>query len=877
MATKQTQAKRPTSPQPARKPNTAKPATPKPGQKPAKATGQKPIKNASKPAGSTHTAKAKSVGTAVQGKQSLTSKGLSLVKRIAKIDNLPKNVRDSIPFKGIMQNGIIETYPGTFTKTYKLDDVNFDIAPDEEQMSIFRAFMDLLNSFNEKVKWEFTIFNHEIDKRKTIEDIRIIPQRDGLNKYRQEMNGILLDNLKTGNNSIQQEKLLTVAIEDSSAEHAAIALKRMDSEISKKIRRISKDDTKPLTSQERLELLYKIYNQDSDYRFATGIFDKKEAETFDLAFIERHGLSVKDVVGPSSFDFSNGSTFMVGDTYAHGMYLERVPSFLSTSFLSDLSDLQCNMLISVTSEAVNQEEAIKLVKNKLASIEARATSVSKRNLDDGVIAQLPPDLERSQNNARTLLNDLTARDQNLFFISFSVIVFARTKDQLEENIRLVKEIGGKHLCPIKPLKFQQEFIFNTALPLCRNDIFTELLYTTENAAVFIPYNSQEIIQKNAIFYGLNQTTKSMVLYDRTTGSNYNGLIFGYSGSGKSFTAKLEMLAVLLSKTDAQVFVVDPQGEYYPLAHALKGQEIILAPGSKVYINPLDMDISQDNDSESDPITMKSDFIMSMLSIIIGKNRSLDPVHTSLIDKCVRKIYRPYIEELNRTGMTCDLSKCPTLSDLYQELMLLKSERYEAGQLADMLFQYAVGSFDTFAHRTNVETNAKFVVYNTKNLGTGMRELGLHICINDIWNRMIANSKKNIYTWFYIDEFHILLESDGTTSFLRRIWKMARKWLGVPTGIMQNTEDLLRNSETRAIINNTSMVIMLKEPLMDRQNLAELFHLSPAQLEYITDSDPGHGLFYNGKVTIPFGFDFPRDTELYKLITTSHDVENSQFV
>lgn len=829
----------------------------------------------------THKAQSKDIGAVNKNKKQKTSERKTIksqpqafIKKIAKINNLPKNVRESIPFRGIMQNGIIETYPGTFTKSYKLNDVNFNMLVDNEQMAIFKSYMDFLNSFNEKTRWQITIFNHEIDKRKTIEDIRIIPQRDGLNKYRQEMNTVYLDNLKKGNNSIRQDKYLTIAIDDNNAEHAATVLNKSDAIISQKIRRMSKTETKPLTVKQRLKLLYTIYNQDSDYRLATGIVDGKEE--LNLNYLEKIGLSVKDVVGPSSFDYSNGNTFMVGDTYAHAMYLEKVPAYLNTSFLSDLSDVQCNMLISITSEIINQEKAVKMVRGKLSSIEARATAVNKRNNNDGIYNELPPDLERSQNAARSLLNDLTGRDQNLFYITFLVVVFARTKEQLDENVRLVKEISGKHLCVIKPLKFQQEFAFNTALPLCRNDVFAERLYTTESASVFIPYNAQEISQKNAIFYGLNQTTKSMVLIDRTSGDNYNGLIFGYSGSGKSFTAKLEMVSVLLNKPDAQVFVIDPQGEYYPLAESLHGQVIRLAPGSRVYVNPLDLDISQSDDEESDPITMKSDFVLSMFDIIMGKNRVLDAIYRGIIDKCIRKIYRPYIDELNRTGKTCDLSRCPTLSDLYQELIMLKSEKYEAGQLADYLYQFAVGSFDTFAHRTNVETSSKFIVYDTKRLGTGMKELGLHICTNDIWNRMISNSKKGIYTWFYIDEFHVLLESDNTTAFLRRVWKMARKWKGVPTGIMQNTEDLLRNADSRAIVNNTAMVIMLKAPLMDRQNLAELFNLSPAQLEHITESEPGHGLIYNGKCTVPFGYDFPHDTEIYKIITTKHDVINAAF-
>ena len=755
-----------------------------------------------------------------------------------------------------------------------MEDVNFNIAPAEDQAAIFKSFMDLINSFNENVRWQFTIFNHEIDKRTTIENIRIAPQRDGLNRYRQDLNMILLKALKRGNNSIKQEKLLTIAIDDMNVEHADIALRRLDTEISKKIRKITQNDTQPLTAQERMKILYDIYNQNFDYRLATGVFDGKEQ--FDLAYVEKSGLTVKDVIGPPSIDYSHSSRFMLGDTYAQAMFLERVPAYLSTTFISDLSDIQCNMLISVTSEAIDSAKAVKMVKAQLATIEARAANITKKNGENGYFGQLPPDLERSQKNARELMNDITGRNQNLFFITFLVVVFAKTLDQLEENVKLVKSVSGKHLCPIKPMEFQQEFCFNSALPLCRNDVYVENLYTTESAAVFIPYNSQEISQKDAIFYGLNQTTKSMILFDRLTGNNYNALFFGASGSGKSFTAKVEMISVLLNRKDAQIFVVDPMGEYYPLAKTLNGQEITLTPGNNVYINPLDLDISEDADNENDPVTMKSDFIISMFDIIIGKNRELDPIHTSFLDKCVRKIYKPYIEELQRTGMTFDPTKCPTLADLYQELNMMKAERFEAGQLADILSQYAIGSFDTFAHRTNVDTNAKFVVYNTKKLGSGMKELGLHICTNDIWNRMISNAKKGIYTWFYIDEFHILLESNATTLFLKKIWTMARKWKGVPTGIMQNTEDLLRDADTRAIVNNTSFVIMLKEPLMDRQNLAELFNLSNAQLEFIKNPDKGFGLIYNGKITLPFGYEFPKDTELYKIISTSQDVEGAMF-
>lgn len=359
----------------------------------------------------------------------------------------------------------------------------------------------------------------------------------------------------------------------------------------------------------------------------------------------------------------------------------------------------------------------------------------------------------------------------------------------------------------------------------------------------------------------------MILYDRTTGPNYNGLIFGFSGSGKSFTAKLEMLSVLLNHPDAQVFVIDPQGEYWPLCDAIGGARIELKTGGRYYLNPLDLDLTNDEESGNDPVANKSDFVMSMLEFMAGGN-PINPAARSVVDRCVRRIYRPYIEDIARRkdGTTCDPSICPTLTDLYQELQLQNNEL--ADEVCTYLESYAMGSFKTFSRRTNVRTNARFVVYDIKSLSSGMRPLGLHICNNDVWNRMIDNHRHKHWTWFYIDEFHLLLSTRTSAAFMKNIWKMARKWNGVPTGITQNTEEILSSPEARAVFNNTSFMIILYEQTTDRQNLQSLLNLSESQLEYISDPNPGHGLIYNGKFTILFEYEFPKETNIYKLIDTS---------
>ena len=330
-----------------------------------------------------------------------------------------------------------------------------------------------------------------------------------------------------------------------------------------------------------------------------------------------------------------------------------------------------------------------------------------------------------------------------------------------------------------------------------------------------------------------------------------------------------MISVLLRSDKNQVYVIDPEGEYSPLAKALNGEVIELSATSNKFINPLDMDI--DYGGDGDPISMKSDYIISMVEIMLGGGRTLNPTAKSIVDRCVKNIYRGYLEHidtLNQKGesITCDKDAMPTLNNLYNELRIQPEE--DARIIANILEIYAQGSLATFAHRSNVETDKKFVVYDTNNLGTGMKGLGLHICLNDIWNKMISNRKKGIWTWIYIDEFYLLLQSDSAASFLMQIWKRARKWNGVPTGIMQNTEDLLRSADARNIINNTSFVIMLSLPKLDRLNLSDLLQLPDSQLTYITNSQPGHGIFYTGKTVLPIKNDFPKSSMLYKIMSTS---------
>lgn len=782
---------------------------------------------------------------------------------------LPKTVQESIPYTHVYDNGVIETKPGIFTKAYRLEDINFQTAPDDIQLNLFHTYGDFLNSFGNDAEFQIVIQNKKADRRQFIKDVRFEPQKDNLNSNRQEMNKILLDRMAKGKKNLTQEKYCIVSIKENDVAKAMRTLDSKDVDVIKALRRLAPgSDIRPMTLEERLRVLHSVYNQDNDVSFEN-MTREDGSVYFDLDEIYRLGGNSKNALAPNGMSFK-GNYFTVGETYGRAMYLVRVPTWLKTEYMANLADLPYSMLISAHYAPIEQAKALKMVRDRLISLNARIAEAQKRAGQEGYSTEIiSPELYRAQTQANALMGDMVERDQNLFHTTITVVVFGKTMDELNEATNHIRSLSGT--APIRPLLFQQEQGFNTSIPLCHNQLFVDMLLTTESGSVFLPYTSQEIFQKQGLPYGINKSTQSMIMYSRLTGRNYNGLIFGESGTGKSFTAKAEMYSAILRSDKNRVYIIDPEGEYTPVVKALKGETINLAAGSKTYVNPFDMDL--DYSGDNDPLAMKADYIISMIEIMYGRDRTIEPKERSIIDRCVKNIYRGYlqhIEELRSQGenITFDKNAAPTLNNLYKEL--LAQPEPEAHNIADILEIYASGSLSTFAHRSNVETNANIVSYDIKGLGAGMKDLGLFVCLNDIWNKMIDNKKKGLWTWFYIDEFYLLLRSSSASSFLMEIWKRARKWNGVPTGIMQNTEDLLRSVDSRNIINNTSFVIMMSLPKFDRDTLGDLLNISDPQLEFISNADHGCGLIYTGKTVIPFDNTYPKDSMMYKLASTSSD-------
>ncbi len=792
-------------------------------------------------------------------------------KQLIKSISVPKTVQASIPYKAVYTNGIIETEDGVFTKTYQLTDANFKNTSDATQDMMFEAYMRLINYFSLDVRPQFIIMNKAIDKEQFKENTLYHDQNDGNDHLRHDLNNVLLSKISEGQSNITQTKYLTVAIKADNIELANITYGRVDSEISSFIKPINDVSTKPMTLQERLETLYNIYNQDTDVPFFKKMnIDGVESRTYDLNWMMQLGLTTKDIVGPTSFEFKP-NYFKMGETYGRSMYLRTIPTRLSTNIFTDLADVPCNALISVNFEPMQQDKAVTMVRNQVLNITKNMSDSAMRNAQRGLSeAFVPIDMKQDGQDAETVYQDLTQKDQKAILMTVVVTVFAETMEDLDKYSKMVQNNARKNLCDLSNLTLQQERGLNTCLPLANTKVWANRFMTTESAALFIPFESQELIQPHGLYYGVNDVSRNLIMINRLKGQNSNALILGMPGSGKSMTAKIEMTQAYLSSEKNEIFVIDPQNEYGPLCEQFNGQVIKISPSSQTHLNPFDLDITCEKTDE-DPLTVKSDYIASICESAIGRHSELNPVQASIIDRCVRSIYGPYLEHMEKlrnegSTITCDRSASPTLKDFYNEL--IKQSEPEAEYLRIALEKYCVGSYNTFAYRTNVDPNNRFIVYDISSIGTGMSEMGMQICLNDIWARTIANKKRGVRTWIYIDELYILTQSVSCSKFLMYMFKQLRKYGGAPTGITQNTEDLNVNREARGILNNCDFVVMLNQSNEDRRILQEIYHISDALLSYITTADSGCGLIHVGKATIPFANIFPNDNELYKIISTN---------
>ena len=743
-------------------------------------------------------------------------------------------------------DGICRVKPGYFTKTIQFQDINYQLNQNEDKTAIFEGWCDFLNYFDSSVKFQLSFMNMAANKDTYGKSIVIPPQGDDFDNIRQEYTEMLRNQLARGNNGLIKTKYLTFGVEAAHVKAAKPRLDRIETDILNNFKRLGVAAS-PMNGKERLALMHGMFHMDEQQDF-----------NFSWDWLAPSGLSVKDFIAPTSFEFRNGKNFRVGKTYGAVSFLQILAPELNDRMLADFLDMESSLIVSMHIQSVDQTKAIKTIKRKITDLDKMKIEEQKKAVRSGYDMDIiPSDLATYGNEAKKLLQDLQSRNERMFMLTFLVFNTANTKQQLDNNIFQASSIAQKYNCQLSRLDFQQEEGLMSSLPLGQNLIEIQRGLTTSSVAIFVPFTTQELFQNGneALYCGINALSNNLIMVDRKWLKNPNGLILGTPGSGKSFSAKREIANVFLV-TDDDIIICDPEAEYGPLVELLHGQVIRISPTSPHYINPMDLNLNYSDDEN--PLSLKSDFILSLCELIVGGKEGLQPVEKTVIDRCVRMVYRDYLADPKPENM-------PILEDLYNAL--LQQDEKEAHYIATALEIYVSGSLNVFNHRTNVDIHSRIVSYDIKELGKQLKKIGMLIVQDQVWNRVTVNREAHKSTRYYIDEMHLLLKEEQTAAYSVEIWKRFRKWGGIPTGITQNVKDLLSSREVENIFENSDYIYMLNQASGDRQILAKHLNISPHQLSYVTHSGEGEWLLFYGSVILPFVDRFPKDTELYRIMTT----------
>lgn len=761
-------------------------------------------------------------------------------------DKRHKSAQDSIPFQRMFPDGICRVTDYYYSKTVQFQDINYQLNQNEDKTTIFDSWCDFLNYFDSSIHFQLSFVNLAANKDSYAQTIAIPPRADAFNQLRTEYTKMLQTQLARGNNGLVKTKFITFGVEAENLKTAKPRLERIEIDILNNFKRLGVQ-AEPLNGHDRLKLMHDVLHM-----------DEQEPFRFSWDWLAPSGLSVKDFIAPSSFEFRTGSSFAVGKKYGRASFLQILAPELNDRMLADFLDMESSVIVSMHIQSVDQVKAIKTIKRKITDLDKMKIEEQKKAIRAGYDMDIiPSDLATYGNEAKKLLQELQSRNERMFLLTFIILNTAGSMQQLKNNVFQANSIAQKYNCQLTTLDFRQEEGLMSSLPLGLNEITIQRGLTTSSVAIFVPFTTQELFQtgKEALYCGINALSNNLIMVDRKLLKNPNGLILGTPGSGKSFSAKREIANVFLV-TDDDIIICDPEAEYGPLVEHLHGQVIKISPTSTDYINPMDLNLNYSDDEN--PLSLKSDFILSLCELIVGGKDGLMPVEKTIIDRCVRLVYRNYLNDPRPENM-------PILGDLYEELR--KQDEKEAQYIATALEIYVTGSLNVFNHQTNVDVHSRVVAYDIKELGKQLKKIGMLIVQDQVWNRVTVNREAHKSTRYYIDEMHLLLKEEQTASYTIEIWKRFRKWGGMPTGVTQNVKDLLSSREVENIFENSDYIYMLNQASGDRQILAKQLNISPHQLSYVTHSGEGEGLLFYGNIILPFVDRFPKDTELYRVLTT----------
>lgn len=741
-------------------------------------------------------------------------------------------------------DGLCRLNEKSYSKCIEFEDINYQLAGADDKTATFESLCDFYNYYDASIGIQLSLISRYASKEDFEQSIEIPPQGDDFDPIRAEYTSMLGGQLSRGNNGLVKTKFLTLTIEADNIQAARSRLARIETDSLNHFK-VMGAAARVLNGKQRLAFLHGIFHPDGE-KFA-----------FEWGWLPASGLSVKDFIAPSSFHFGASRTFRMGKKLGAVSFLQILAPELNDRMLADFMEADSGIIVNLHIRSIDQNEAIKTIKRKITDLDAMKITEQKKAVRSGYDMDIiPSDLATYGGEAKNLLHELQSRNERMFLLTFLVLNLADTKRKLENAVFQASGVAQKYNCQLVRLDFQQEAGLMSSLPLGLNQIHIQRGLTTSSTAIFVPFTTQELFQSGeALYYGLNALSNNMILADRKKLKNPNGLILGTPGSGKSFSAKREIVNVFLITQD-DIIICDPEAEYFSLVETLHGQVIRISPTSTQHVNPMDINLNYSEDDS--PLALKSDFILSLCELVVGGKNGLEPVEKTVIDRATRNVYRGYLANPKPENM-------PVLQDLYNEVK--RQPEPEAQRIASALELYVTGSLNVFNHRTNVDIENRLVCFDIKELGKQLKKLGMLVIQDQVWNRVTVNRDQGKATRYYMDEFHLLLKEEQTAAYSVEIWKRFRKWGGIPTGITQNVKDLLASREVENIFENSDFVYMLNQAAGDREILAKQLNISPQQLSYVTHSEAGEGLIFYGNVILPFIDRFPQDTELYRIMTT----------
>ena len=754
----------------------------------------------------------------------------------------PKSIQETIEIMKVAENGIFEVAKNRFSKCYRFQDINYTTTNEVEQIDIFERYCKFLNSLD--VSFKITINNKNKDMEQVRDYVFLQEKEDGFNGFRKIYNDIMEKKIHEGRQGIEQERYLTITIERKNFEEAKAQFATIEASIHKAFNELGADIV-PLSGNERIKVLYDYYHLGDEGSFD---FDIREAKKVEADFRN---------------DLCNGMIQFYPDyfkdekKYCRALFIKKYPSSLLDRFLNEITSLPVHSITSIDVVPIPKDMTTKILQKKYLGIESDIIKQQRvRNKNNDFSSEISYNKRIEKKEIEEIMDDVRENDQCLYYVAVTIILMADSKEELDSMTETVETIGKRNSVTIEEHYLKQREALNTALPIGVRQVETMRTMLTQSLAVLMPFNVQELNDGSGCYYGINQVSKNINIGNRKKLINGNGFVFGVPGSGKSFFCKMEMGNVFLG-TDDEIIVIDPMNEYFDIAHTYGGTVVNMSTYTDNYVNPLDMDVwSLDLNDSKGMIREKGEFMLGLCEQCMGE--SLNSRQKSIIDRCVRKLYIDIARSREKY--------VPVMSDFYEILMNQPEE--EAKDIALSLELFVNGSLNIFNHQTNVDVDNRFTVYGIRDLGTELSPITMLVMMESIQNRIIANGKRGVATWLYIDEFHVLLNSEYSAKYLQQLWKKVRKQGGLCTGITQNVVDLLQNYTATTMLANSEFVALLKQANTDSSKMAEVIGVSEAQLRFVTNTQSGMGLMKCGNVVIPFDNQIEKGTDLYNLYNTN---------